>query len=332
MLRVALVGLGMAVRPHAAALRELADTIEVRWAASPSAARTAAFAAEHGWRTTNDVRLAITDASVDAVIILTPPNTHLELARAALEAGKHVLVEKPLEVSLDRARELVDIAERRDRRLGVVLQHRFRPAALRLGDALAAGELGAVEIANCVVPWWRPQSYYDVPGRGTLERDGGGVLLTQAIHSLDLFRALVGGVRIEAAQSATTNLHRMECEDYAAALIRTASGGRGVIQATTAALPGEPERIEIFGDRGAARLIGERLKLSWLDGREEFAGSEGNTGGGADPMAFSHEPHRALLADFAAAVRDAREPLVNGRGALETQHLIQSLLASAGAR
>src|SRR5215204_4256684 len=316
---VALIGLGPASQPHARSLMDLKDRVNVRWAASRSAKRVGDFAERYPFPTTTDLDAVIADPGVDAVILLTPPSAHLELAERCFAAGKHVLVEKPLEVSLERAGRLVEAARRHKRRLGVVLQHRFRPASLRVREIIRDGRLGPIEAATIAVPWWRPQSYYDEPGRGTLARDGGGVLLTQAIHSVDLFRSLVGVSSVIAADVRTTDLHRMETEDYVSALLRLGNGSPGTLMATTAAYPGHPERIGIIGTKGFASLIGGTLRLSFLDGREEIIEAEGSTGSGASIMDFPHDAHRALIADFIEAVRDNRQPFVSGEEALESQ-------------
>lgn len=330
--RVAIVGLGLAVEPHARSLVDLAERAEVVWAASRSQARTDAFSRSYDFPVTNDVDGAIADPSVDAVFVLTPPNTHAEIALAALAHGKQVLVEKPLDVTLERARKIVDTAREADLTLGVMLQHRFREAALRLAEVIAEGGLGRIETASLTVPWWRDQAYYDEPGRGTLARDGGGVLMTQAIHSIDLFRSLVDPVEVIAAQTATTGLHRMETEDYAAALVRVAECAPGSIIATTAFYPGDPERIEIAGTLGSATITGNFLQIRYLSGRVEEAGSAAGTGGGADPMAFSPDAHRRLIADFLDAVGERRQPAVSGEEALRTQILIDAIVQQATTR
>ena len=240
-----------------------------------------------------------------------------------------MLVEKPLELTSERGARLVEAARRSGKALGVVLQHRFRPASLRLKAALDGGELGTVEAAFLHVPWWRPQAYYDEPGRGTLARDGGGVLLTQAIHSLDLFRSLVGVSRIIAAQVRTTALHRMETEDYASALLETGNGAPATLVATTAAYPGHPERIEIVARKGFAALVGGRLELAFLDGRSEIVEAEGSTGSGAAIMDFPHDAHRALIGDFIDAIVHSRQPVVTGEEALTSQRLVDAILGAA---
>lgn len=328
-IRVSVIGLGMAFEPHARALLDLTDRVQVRWAASPSESRIEA-ARRFGFVVTTDVDQAIADPEVDAVILLTPPHTHAQLGAAAVRRGKHLLVEKPLDASLEAARGLVLAARQSGVRLGVVLQHRFRPAAVRLRDLLSEGGLGSVQFATVSVPWWRPQSYYDEPGRGDLARDGGGVLMTQAFHTLDLFRAMLGPVQVVAAVASRTALHRMETEDHVSALLRLPNGAPATLMATTALPNGRAESIEVVGDLGRARLEGEALQVAWLDGRCEQFGEGRPAGAGAAPMAFSYEAHRALIADFCAAVRDDRPPAVTGLDALQTQELIAAILQAAG--
>jgi predicted dehydrogenase len=209
-----------------------------------------------------------------------------------------------------------------------VLQHRFRPASVRLKRALDDGELGNIQAGFLTVPWWRPQSYYDEAGRGTMMRDGGGVLLTQAIHSLDLFRSLVGVSAVVNAEVRTTDLHQMETEDFVTALLRLGNGAPGTLMATTAAYPGYPERIEIIGTKGFASLAGGTLRLSFLSGAEEHVEAEGKTGSGASIMDFPHESHRELIADFLDAIRHGRHPLVSGEEALASQRLVADIIAA----
>jgi predicted dehydrogenase len=215
--------------------------------------------------------------------------------------------------------------------LGVVLQHRFRPAALKLRALLAEGALGRMVAASAKIRLWRPQSYYDQPGRGTRARDGGGVLLTQGIHTLDLLLSLTGAVAEVTALATTTPLHRMETEDLVAAILRYASGALGTVEATTAAYPGYPEQIEIAAEHGHATLSGTALEVAFLDGRRVSLAPEASPGGtGADPMAFPHDWHRALLADFLDALDRGGEPTVSGAAALQVQDLIEAMIKSAG--
>jgi predicted dehydrogenase len=331
--RIAMIGLGMAVSPHARSLLDLRDRVEVAYAFSRSEARRQAFAARFDFPLTGDLDRIIDDASVNAVMILTPPNSHLELVQRCAAAGKHILLEKPLERSTERALQLVEAAHAKGVKLGVVFQHRFRDASEHLRRLLERGALGELVAINVISPWWRPQIYYDEPGRGTLARDGGGVLITQAIHTLDLTLSLAGPVAEVAAITGTTGLHRMETEDFASAGLRFANGAVGALMATTAEYPGFPERIELIGIKGTAILTAGVVTVHYQDGREERAGEEQGTGGGADPMAFPHDAHRALLADFLDALDHDREPRVTGREALRVHHLIDAVLrASAEGR
>jgi predicted dehydrogenase len=326
---VALIGLGPGAEPHAKSLLDLADRVEVKVAATRTAERARVFADRLGFPVTTDIDGVIADPEIQAVLVLTPPAAHFDVAARCLRAGKHVLVEKPLELTVERGEALVRVGRDSGRRLGVVLQHRFRDASLRLRKAIDGGELGVLTAAWMLVPWWRPQAYYDEPGRGTLARDGGGVLLTQAIHTLDLFRSLVGVQAVVAAQAVTTPVHRMETEDFASALVRLGNGAPGTIIATTAAYPGSPERIEICGTRGMASLVGGSLRLSTIDGGEENVVAERSTGSGASIMDFPHDTHRAVLTDFLDAIQQDRDPAVTGEEALASQRLIADILASA---
>jgi predicted dehydrogenase len=331
-LGIGIIGLGMAVTPHARSLVDLGEKVEVVHAFSPTEARRRAFAERFPFPLAGDLDTVLADPRVDAVLILTPPNTHLELVRRAVEAGKHVLLEKPLEITTERSEELVSLCRAAGRTLGVVLQHRFRLAAKRLAACMAAGELGTIFSASAGIRLWRPQSYYDQPGRGTKGRDGGGVLLTQGIHTLDLMLSLVGPAAEVASYVTTTPAHRMETEDLVSAAVRFASGALGTIEATTSALPGFPERIEIAAEKGSAALLGSALKIALADGREIEVESDRTAGGtGADPMAFPHDYHCELIEDFVDAIAAGREPRVNGEEALKVHFLIDALLKSGSA-
>ena len=327
---IALVGIGPGAVPHLQSLFDLRATVELRHAVTRRPAQASLGPFQGLLTPSADLQAALADPLVQAVIVATPPASHLELATQVFAAGKHLLLEKPLDISLTRAQAIVDLAQASDRRLGVVLQHRFRPGALALQDALTSGRLGTVQAASVRVPWWRPQSYYDQAGRGTLARDGGGVLLTQAIHSLDLFRALVGVRSVLAAQVITTGLHRMETEDYASALLTLANGAPGQLLATTAMLPGRPECIEVIGSLGSAVLEGGSLQIDFVDGQTLQLKAQGGTGSGANIMDFPNDEHRALLQDFVDAITQNRAPRVTGLDALQTQQLIGQVLACAG--
>src|SRR5215212_6121744 len=218
--RIAVIGLGMAVTPHAKSLIDLKDRVEVAAAFSPSETRRKSFAEKFPFRLADNLDAILADKSVDCVEILTPPNTHLDLVKKCAAAGKHILLEKPLEITTERAVALVEAARSADVTLGVMLQHRFRPAALKLREILRAGELGKIVNCSTVIRLWRPQSYYDMEGRGTKARDGGGALITQGIHTLDLMLSLAGPISEVHGYATTSSVHRMETEDLVAVAVR----------------------------------------------------------------------------------------------------------------
>lgn len=329
--RVGVIGLGMAAAPHAQSLIDLAERVEVAGCYSPTPARRDAFASRYGLPVVERVEAILDDPSVSAVVVLTPPDSHAAVVTRCAAAGKHVLLEKPLDATPAGARAVVDAMERAGLTLGVVLQHRFRASAERLAGLLARGVLGQPVSAAVAVRWWRDAAYYAQPGRGMKARDGGGVLLTQAIHTLDLFVSLLGLPSAVAGFAATSALRSMDTEDVVAAALRYDDGLLATVDATTAAFPGFPERIEIAGTLGSAVLSGDTLAVRLHDGGtiEEGAGS-GTLGGGADPMAFPNLHHRAVLADFLDALDQGRRPRVDGREALKVHRLIEALLASDG--
>ena len=328
--RVAIIGLGMAVTPHAKSLLDLADRVEVSHAISPSPQRRQAFSRRFAFALGDSLEPVLRDDSVEIAAVLTPPNTHLEIVTQLARAGKHVLLEKPLEVSSARAVQLVETCRDAGVTLGVVLQHRFKPAAERLAAILKAGALGQIVNCSTSIRLWRPQSYYDEPGRGTLARDGGGVLLTQGIHTLDLMLSLAGPVVELCGYATTSAVHRMQTEDLVCAAVRFASGAVGVIDATTAAYPGGPERIELIGTLGNASLAGTALCVAYQNGRREEVAADASAGGtGADPMAFPHDYHLGVWRDFLNALDEGRPPRVSGTEALQVHALIDALIAAA---
>lgn len=330
MFGIGIVGSGMASKPHALALQALAPDVEVRGVYRRDAGKLATFCDTYGFPAAESLETLLADPRVDALLILTPPNAREELVMAAARAGKHVLMEKPIERSTWAAERIVAAAEAGGIKLGIVFQHRFRVASQHLKRLMEAQALGPVQAVQLTVPWWRPQSYYDQPGRGTLQQDGGGVLITQAIHSLDLMLSLTGPAEAVQALAATTSLHRMETEDFVGGAIRFANGATGAVMATTAFYPGGAESLVLACEKAVATLSGGVLRLDWLDGRVETVGEEkSESGGGADPMAFPFDWHKAQIAEFVDAVQAGRDPASNGRTALNVHRLIDALLRSS---
>ena len=323
-MRAALIGLGMVAGTYADALRGLPG-VRLGAVCARDPARVAAFLAAHsdlGARAMTVDEIAA-DPAIDFAILATPPNARADIVDALTAAGKPVLMEKPVERSLAAAQALVAQCEARGVALGIVLQHRARPVVADLRRCM--GDFGPLRAVEVNVPWWRPQSYYDAPGRGTYTRDGGGVLISQAIHTLDLMLTLTGPVDRVTAMVGTTGLHRMEAEDFVCAGLRFANGAVGQLFATTASFPGRGETIALHFDRASALLAAGVLRIDWHDGRSEVLGQAAASGAGADPMAFTPDWHRAVIADFAEAITRGRPPLCPGRDALAVHELIAAL-------
>jgi UDP-N-acetyl-2-amino-2-deoxyglucuronate dehydrogenase len=317
----------MAVTPHAKGLVDLADKVEVVHAYAPSEARRAAFAERFPFRTCDSLETILDDASVEAVAIFSPANTHSELTERCAAAGKHVLLEKPIDITTARAEAAVAACRKAGVKLGIVLQHRFKPAGERLASVVASGELGRLVGCSTSIRLWRPQSYYNEPGRGSFARDGGGVLLSQGIHTLDLMLSIAGPIAEVTGFATTTSVHRMETEDLVCAAARFANGAFGTIDATTAAYPGFLERIELIGENGTASLAGTELLVQFHDGRRIVIEPDGSAGGtGADPMAYPHDYHRAVMSDFIDAIQQGRDPRITGDEALKVHRLIDALI------
>ena len=319
------------LEPHAKSLLDLRDRVRVVWAAAPREGRPQQAVAPYGFPATTDIEAAIRDPAVDAVLVLTPANAHLPIAEAGVRRRQARAVRKAAGGVVGAGRA-ADRSGRSGRSASWAwcCSSALRPGSQRLKQVLKAGELGDVQAAAMAVPWWRPQAYYDQPGRGMKARDGGGVLMIQAIHTLDLFRWLVGIRSVQAAQVRTTALHRMETEDYASALVRLGNGAPGSILATVAAYPGSAEWIQVIGARGTAWLEGGNLRIGWLDGREERLADDSGSGSGANLMGFSHEPHKAVLRDFLDAIEQDRDPAIAGEEALATQRVIDDIIDPTG--
>ena len=325
---IGIIGLGMASTPHAKSLQALADRADVRAAWSPTVARRRSFHERFDLPVVDTVEELIDDDRIRAVLLITPPNAREDLVRRLADRGKHILMEKPIERSSAAAAGLVDYCEQAGVKLAIVFQYRFRKAAQALKARVDSGALGELQVVQVSVPWWRQQSYYDEPGRGTYARDGGGVLISQAIHSLDLMLSMTGPVSEVRSISGTTALHRMESEDFVGAGLRFENGAMGSLMATTALYPGSTEYMILGGTLGCARLTPGQLSIRYLDGREEVIGETAGSGGGADPMDFPFDWHKLLIEDFLDAIEQDREPVTRARDVLGVHQLIDRLLSS----
>jgi predicted dehydrogenase len=329
MIGVGVIGVGMVADIHSRALRDIQDIARVVAVYDRDTKRLNEFCSMRDLPPADSLESLLANPDVQAVIILTPPNVRRDLVAQAAAAGKHVLLEKPMERNTAGAEELAEIARAAGVTLGVVFQHRFRDASIKLTQLIRDNMFGELAGAKANVPWWRPQAYYDEPGRGTYARDGGGVLINQAIHTLDLLLSFTGPITSVTAMMGTTRLHRMEAEDFVVSGVKFASGAMGAITATTAAFPGGAESITLEFDQASAHLESGVLVITHHDGRTETFGEAAGTGGGADPMAFPHDWHASALRDFFEALHAGRQPAVNGDEALKVHRLIDAMTLSS---
>jgi len=312
-----LVGTGMAGGFHAKELRHVRGGRLVA-ACSREPSRLQAFARE--WevpRTYTHFSELCRDPAVDVVCVLTPTGTHLEVARAAVAAGKHLLVEKPLDVNLARADEMIRLCRTHRIKLGVIFQMRFGTVAARLKEAVQSGALGRVFLADAVDKSSRTPAYYNsAEWRGTKALEGGGCLMTQSIHIVDLLQYVVGPVRSVIGRVATTQ-HAIEVEDTATALVSFESGAMGVIESTSSIKPALKSRLELHGDHGTIVANAQYEILFWNVGGQTVPEVETHfaVGDTDDPWAYPQVRHRIQLQDMVDAIREDRDPVLTGEDA-----------------
>jgi len=339
-LRFGIIGGGVIGPTHAQAIGRLPDAELVAVAdVVPEKARE--LAEKFSVTPYQDSSEMLAKEHLDIVNVCTPSGLHGEYAIQAMRAGCHVMVEKPMEITLAKIDEMLRVQQETGRKLAVISQHRFDPAAQQVHNLLEEQAFGKLVLGNASVPWWRAQKYYDSGAwRGTWQLDGGGVLMNQSIHSIDLLQWLMGRVKSIYAYTDTL-IHRMETEDVAVAVLRFVNGALGTIVATTDAYPGVGTRIEIYGDRGSALIENDQLGYLRLarDEQEEVGpyGSapqqsrqEGRSQtGAADPAAISVETHVQQIADMIRAVHENGTPLLDGYGARHPVEIILGIYESA---
>jgi predicted dehydrogenase len=329
----ALIGAGNIAKIYVDAFAHVPDA-QVRVVCNLTEERGRALAARCNADWTNDYRQAVARPDVDAVVVATPSGKHGEVAVAAAQAGKHLLVEKPIEITLARVDQILDAVAQAGVVLACVFPLRFGEGMRQVKAAVDAGRLGRLALADVYVKWYRPQSYYDVGWRGTWENDGGGALMNQSIHNIDLIQWLAGPVESVIGRTATL-AHRMQTEDTASALLTFANGALGVIQGTTSSWPGDPARVELHGDRGTivveeGRIAAWKLADAAPGEEEQMLAIEGKGGSGAsDPMAIGFEKHRRQIVDLIGAIRDNRPPAIIGSEARRSVEIIRAIYRSA---
>lgn len=333
--RFALVGTGNIAGFHAEAIKQVP---EAQLVAAFSRGNPEAFAEKYGCAPVRSLEELLKRDDVDAVCITTPSGAHADPAIAAMKAGKHVLCEKPLEITPARIDAMLTCAKETGRILAAVFQSRFGQGAQTVKKAVESGRFGRMTLASAYIKWWRSQEYYDSGAwRGTWELDGGGAMMNQGIHAIDLLQWLVGMPVEVKATTACLAHERIAVEDTAVAAIRYENGALGVIEGATSVYPGWNKRIEISGDKGSVILEDDTIKF-WKFSEEMpedeqiRAGATGgaNIGGGvANPMAISTEGHRRQIEDLCHAIREGRQPAIAGSDARKAVSLINAIYESA---
>ncbi|MBP5622949.1 MAG: Gfo/Idh/MocA family oxidoreductase, partial [Thermoguttaceae bacterium] len=256
-----IVGCGMISTFHARAIREIGAELVACYDQVPAASER--VSREFGCKAYQDFKEFLADPDVQIVTVGTPSGAHLDPAVAAAKAGKHVIVEKPLEVTTERCDQIIDACEKAGVTLSTVFPSRFHQSSQQLKKAIEAGRFGKLTLGDAIVKWYRTQQYYDSGvWRGTWKLDGGGALMNQAIHSVDLLLWLMGDVEEVSALTGLVAHENIEVEDVCVASLRFKNGALGLLEATTAAYPGYLKRIETHGDKGSA-VIEEEDIIKW---------------------------------------------------------------------
>jgi UDP-N-acetyl-2-amino-2-deoxyglucuronate dehydrogenase len=332
--RVGIIGTGAIARLHARAYANIGYT--VRACTSRTASTGRRFAEDHSAEFVDDYRALCSHPDVDFIDVCTLPDFRLQAVEACAGSRKAVQVQKPIATTLDVAAQMIDTAARAGIALGVVSQHRFDESSRFLATALREGRLGRLLQIDAYVKWHRSNEYYARPGKGSWQVEGGGALINQAIHQVDLLRWFAGPVEELFGVWQLGAAHRIESEDVVNAVLRFANGATGVIQASTAFDPGYPERIEVHGANGSAVITGDKL-TTW-DVRNDTGGApplaQTIASGASDPMAISLEPFERQFRDFAEAVRSGRKPAVGGEEGYQALEIVDAIYRSCrlGAR
>ncbi len=332
-----IVGCGMIANFHARAINDIRGAKVVAcFDAVPAAADR--FAASQGCRAYHALEDMLADPEVDVVTVGTPSGAHLEPAVAAARAGKHVIVEKPLEITLRRCDRIIRECERHNVKLSAIFPSRFHRSSGELKRAVDQGRFGRLTLGEAYVKWYRTQAYYDSGAwRGTWELDGGGALMNQAIHSVDILTWLMGPVAEITAHTGLLAHERIAVEDTAVATLKFASGALGVIEASTAAFPGYLKRIEVHGSEGSAAMEEEDV-VAWDFAKKargdaavhaRMAARISTAGGASDPAAIGHHGHTEQFRDVLSAIRDNRSPAIDGDEGRRSVEIILAIYKAA---
>ncbi|GAC1427022.1 MAG: Gfo/Idh/MocA family oxidoreductase [Ktedonobacteraceae bacterium] len=337
-LRFGIIGCGVIGPTHAEAIDSLSDA-QLIAVADPIANKAQKLADKYNVTPYTDIQVMLAREQLDVVTVCTPSGEHGKHACQVMRTGRHVIVEKPMEITRAAIDEMVRTQQEMGVKLSVISQHRFDAATQQMHTLVQEHAFGRLVLGNVLIPWWRSQAYYDSGAwRGTWEFDGGGVLMNQSIHSIDLLQWLMGPVKSLYAYTDTL-AHRMETEDVGVAVLRFVNGAVGTIAATTGAYPGVTTRIELFGDKGSAIIENDQLSyLHLARDEQEQAGDYGtapttrkqtvDSSTAHNPAALSANSHALQIADMIRAIRENGTPLVDGDTARQPVDIILGIYES----
>lgn len=329
-LKIGIVGIGTIAGIHAQALQE-SEKLELFSVFSRSEKNARNLGEKHDVKWHTDWNAFISDPELDAVSVCTPSGNHLDYGEMAAKAGKHVIMEKPIEVTIERAEQLIRVCEENGVMLAVIYQSRFIPEIQELKRKLNEQVIGELFMADARIKWFRGQDYYDSgEWRGTLALDGGGVLINQAIHTIDLLQWFMGDVESIYGNTGTMTHERLEVEDNAVAVIRFKSGAFGVIQGSTSIQPAQARCIEMHGENGTIIVDGDDVKILKAGADKAEPEKKGTASGASSPLAgFSPDPHKFQFEAIADAIREGREPPVSGKDSLKSLAIVLAIYESS---
>jgi predicted dehydrogenase len=332
-----IVGTGMIAKFHAEAINHL-EGAKLVACQSRRLEVAQEFAGKYNIIAYQSLEEMLANPDIHIITICTPSGVHLDPAVAAANAGKHVIVEKPLEITLKRCDAIIEACRKNKVLLGTIMPSRFSPVNQAVKAAVDAGRLGKITLGDTFVKWWRTQEYYDSGAwRGTWDLDGGGAYMNQAIHNVDLLYWFMGEVSEVTAMTSTLAHERIEVEDTGVAVLKFKHGGLGSITASTSAWPGLLKKTELHGNEGTIIVEQDDL-LMWKFAneqpedaatREKFSAKAGTTGGASDPKAISFEGHRKQFADFIEAINNKRPPLIDGEQGRKSVEMILAIYQSS---
>ncbi|MFN7938031.1 MAG: Gfo/Idh/MocA family oxidoreductase [Bryobacteraceae bacterium] len=267
---------------------------------------------------------------VDFIDVCTFPDFRMQPLKIAADAGKHVQVQKPIATDAATAAEMVRYTRAKGVVLNCVSQHRFDDSMRFLQKAIPGGRLGKILQADAYVKWYRSAEYYSRPIKGSWAVEGGGALINQGIHQVDMLLFLMGAVKEVFGYWQLGAMHKIESEDVITAMMRYGNGATGVIQAATAFWPGYPERIEIHGTKGTCVITGDKL-TKWdveNDSGEPAPLESEAMSGASDPMAIPLTPFERQFEEFGAAIREKRDPITSGTAGYRALQLVTSIYQS----